>query len=205
MVFWFFKKRKELEKKVNNLSLAVQNSFNNLKHDMSTISKWIKTLDGEDKKIKSKIVEQESKLIKVESKIDLLISMIQNQKPVAISSKQKELPEPPSPLNIEEIIKNLTPTQQNIFLKLFSHQQNLGYNTVSLKSLATLVYGDKEYNDVRSTLSEYLAILAEWGLVTKKRKGKESFVSITSLGFNIIKKLSTNQKTKKITKEILKR
>ena len=49
---------------------------------------------------------------------------------------------------------------------------------------------------MRSTISEYLSLLSEWGVVTKKRTGKQSFVQVTDKGQEVIEYLKTDSKIK---------
>ena len=51
-----------------------------------------------------------------------------------------------------------------------------------MKHLSEELYPEKEYNDVRSMISDYVNLLNEYGLVKKTRKGRQIFVSITEKG-----------------------
>ena len=87
---------------------------------------------------------------------------------------------------INDSLKALTVTHKKMFATIFQLQKQLGTNKVSYKSLASVLYRDRGYAEVRSTLSQYISFLVDHGLVEKVRSGKESYISITELGFDVL-------------------
>ena len=83
--------------------------------------------------------------------------------------------------------QSLTGTQKNIFKTLYLLQKEKGWAGVLLKNIANEIYPTKSYNAVRSTISDYLSILEEIGLVQRKRISRQSMVSITDVGKDFIK------------------
>jgi hypothetical protein len=73
----------------------------------------------------------------------------------------------------------LTETQQRLCWKLAALQKEMPDQWISLKYLAQELYPDKDYNQVRSTLSQFIAGLEELGIVKRKRKGKQAYIFST--------------------------
>ncbi|MBI5392150.1 hypothetical protein HZB00_04065 [Candidatus Woesearchaeota archaeon] len=130
---------------------------------------------------------------KLEQVLLLLSQLDQEEQSQTVVAQKEEWKPAQESLSIIDTINELTTTQKMIFGAVLNLQQQFGYNAVSTKSLAKVIYPDKEYDQVRSTLSEYLAMLATFGLLAKKRKGKESFVTITTTGLKIGKVIKEEQ------------
>jgi len=83
--------------------------------------------------------------------------------------------------------QSLTDTQRTIFKTLYLLQKEKAWAWVLLKDIANEIYPTKSYNAVRSTISDYLSILEEIGLVQRKRVSRQSMVSLTEVGKEFIK------------------
>ena len=79
-------------------------------------------------------------------------------------------------------LDDLTETQKAIFFRLGVFQRESGQEWTALKTLATDLYPGKSYDKVRSTVSEYIGILVDAGLIHKLRKGKQTYLAITEKG-----------------------
>jgi len=192
MVFGFFRRRGEFEKSIKHLRKSLIVSFNNIKKDISHIHGRISDVHSTHH---SKILEHESRIISVEQKLDMLINLlntkeqIQTQTEIKLTSDELE--------RIEEIVDTLTDTQKKSFIVLSQLQNQIGKGGISFKSIARLLYPEKKYSSVRSTISEYFTVLHELGLINKRRRGKESTVSVSELGQKVIKKIARPKKLKK--------
>lgn len=189
MITWLLKKgvKREIRKEMDNLHNILHNSFGNIKEDITLLHK-------SHKEKEQKLIEIEERLMKIEKHLFKEIEKIEKIKPEVIKTN----------INNEENISNLhetlTHTHQKIFLTLYQLQKRLGNHPISIKSLAKIIYPDKNYANVRSTLSEYLSFLSTMGLVTKIRQGKESLAKITEIGFDYIESLKQEGKFKEKTK-----
>ena len=191
MVWWLFKKKRHKhEEKLDELIRNLQMSFSNIKKDIAHIHERIKQLDESDSKIVNKLAYLDSSISNLEPKLNKIEGIYFNNKII----KEKQIKAKEEVLQNEvvyhkNILSSLTTTQQELFKTIYSIQQQLETEDISIKSLAKVYYPDKKYEDVRSTISEYLTMLSTLGLVNKKRKGKEAYASLTKTGSQIINKL----------------
>ena len=185
MVWWLFKKKKEDDFGTLNQNLRI--SFSNIKKDVDSLGSWVTILDKRDKEI-----IEEIKLLKQE-----LLILNQNIKALNIPIEAEDEDEeeefeavPKTQFRAEQFDSDLlTETQEIILVKLLKMQKEEGTENIPLKQLAKECY-DRDYSQVRSTLSEYTGYLEELNLLQRKKKGKQVFVSITDKGKEIAKKLS---------------
>lgn len=178
MFSWLFKTG--IKKEINNIHNILHNSFGNIKKDITNLH--IIHLEKE-----KKLKEYEERLIRIET---YLFSKLE-------SSKQRgNILSFDTPAGIEDIYGHLTFTNLKIFRTLHDLQKRIDNKPISIKSLAKIIYPDKKYEKVRSTISEYLAQLSTAGLVSKQRQGKETFAEITDIGFELVEKLKQEGKTK---------
>ena len=70
----------------------------------------------------------------------------------------------------------------------------------SRPALAQDLYPGKPYDKVRSTVSEYIGILVDAGLLHKMRKGKQTYIATTQKGQDFFQKNNPKQKKKPIAK-----
>lgn len=102
------------------------------------------------------------------------------------------------------VFETLTETQNLLFLRLGALLMESGRDRIPFKTLAQETYPGKDYAAIRSTISEYLGILVDFGLVNKIRKGRNSYVQLTKKGmehFNKQKQPIEKKATKKPSKE----
>ncbi len=197
MVWWLFRKKREIdEQQLERLMINLKYSFNNIKKDIALIHTQIRKLEDTDSDVIKKLYSLDSTISNLEPKFKSL--QAPGKKLTTENTEEEKILEDQSHHN--SIIKSLTTTQQEIFRTIYSIQQQLDTEDVSIKSLAKVYYPDKKYEDVRSTISEYLTMLSTLGLVNKKRKGKEAYVSLTDSGSKIIEKIKIKfeEKSKKI-------
>jgi Sec-independent protein translocase protein TatA len=168
MLNWLFKKRgSELE----HIHKKLDYSFSRIREDMNSVGKWIhhfKSKHDDHEKMFRLIM---AKLQRMESKLASLESL-----PEQTKEEIEMIEEPEMQLTAWD---SLTETHQKICWQLASIQKELPNQWISLKYLAQEMYPDKSYNQVRSTLSQYISSLEELGYVKRIRKGKQAYVYST--------------------------
>ncbi len=192
MVWWFFKKRddKRVEEKLKHLNNSLSTSFSNIKRDLSAMNNHVSDLKSNDK-------DQDEKIEELQSKIDIIFNLLEENK---IKVKQEVIEEEEEEIEVRPNFLNpLTDTQKLIFIRLNTLQKENKGNQIAIKHLAQELYPNKNYDAVRSTLSEYLGILIDLGLVDKSRKGKQTYVYITNKGSKALENIK-EKKLKNINK-----
>ena len=95
-------------------------------------------------------------------------------------------------------LKGIPKAELKLFKTLYELQQSLNVKHISYKSLASYLYPGKDYNSIRSTITQFVIRLYTEGLIEKQRIGKENYVRLTQHGQKVIK----NAKIKRMIKEI---
>tara|TARA_Y100000310_G_scaffold122983_1_gene121736 strand:- start:532 stop:1173 length:642 start_codon:yes stop_codon:yes gene_type:complete len=211
MGFLFFgKKRSEKDEAVehiNQISENLKKSFIRIKTDIKLVRDWLsffKTKDG----------EYENRFKDIESRIDEMgevIAYLADKDQTASRTPQrpekaKEAPyygteeTHPLPKMKRSFLDDLTETQRAMFLRLGAFQRESGQEWTSLKTLAQDIYPGKTYDKVRSTVSEYIGILVDAGLIAKTRKGKQTYITITEKGQQYFKKNDKKAPKKQVQK-----
>jgi seryl-tRNA synthetase len=83
MFGWLFKK--EEKKEFEQHRGAVQTALNSVKQDMTSISKWIKHLDGQDSEIKKDVESLMDEITSIKNELAEIKEMVKEEKPVEIS------------------------------------------------------------------------------------------------------------------------
>ncbi len=202
MGFWFFKKKRETIVpeylgSLEALNSNLKTSFFKIKTDIQITQEWLSYF-------KDKEFFQDNKMRELEDRIDELGEVIAYMQQTVESAPQqatRALPdktEKHQPVTEERkeieipkvnVFDHLTETQKKLFLTLSKVLHETGQEWVPLKALADDSYGGKPYDDIRSTVSEYLTILLDFNLVKKQRKGKQAYVSLTERGKEVSKSI----------------
>ncbi len=172
MLSWLFKRNKD----VSHIHSRLDQNFSRVREDMNAIGKWIHHFnskhDDHDKMFK--IIMK--RLNSIEAQLENL-----SQNDVEEISEDEEEDELPSTLTLDKSSwDSLTETHQKICLQIAAVQKELPNQWISLKYLAQEMYPDKGYNQVRSTLSQYISSLEDLGYVKRMRKGKQAYVFSTT-------------------------
>ncbi len=195
MGFWIFgnkKEGKEAHERIDQVHRVLKNSFENVKEDIQELGDWQRTLEMSHKEHKYKLEDIHQRLKRIENYI-FSLNNLHNQKVESTKQVQKkEIEELEDISDSKDVLNILTATQVNMFIKLYQLQKQVG-SKISYKSLASILYKDKNYNEVRSTLSEYISFLVDHDLVKKYRKGKESYAGITERGLELLEKLDQEE------------
>ncbi len=189
-MWWLFSNKKKSNKiirryqlfnKLTNIEDSLKNSFFNIKRDINKINNFLYYHDTTISHLKDRVLFLESQVKELRTK--------NPEKIKEFKEKLAPIEEIPTHQNIFEdksqlLVKweDLTNIQQNIFLRLGLLQVESSQKRIAMKHLAEELYPEKEYNDVRSMISDYINLLNEHGLIKKTRKGRQIFVSITEKG-----------------------
>ena len=115
--------------------------------------------------------------------------------PVQIKEESYELEEVK---DILSVLNGIPKAELKLFKTIHDLQLSLNAKHISYKSLASYLYPGKEYNSIRSTITQFVIRLHTEGLVEKQRIGKETYVCISSHGNRLLK----DARIKKIIKDI---
>jgi len=197
-----FGKKKEsddLEQKLTSIDRNIANSFSAVKDDFRSMKKWIEHFDETDKKHDEKLYELKGEVRYLREILrdirDQQTIPSRTQEPSRVEVHEVQHQQKRQPI-VEDIIEEeevqqeparidldqFTDTQKAIFSRLGIIQHESSQEWVPLKHLAQELYPEKQYNDVRSTISEYVGLLSDAGLVNRSRKGKQTFVSVSKKG-----------------------
>nr|MBI4157119.1 hypothetical protein [Candidatus Woesearchaeota archaeon] len=94
-------------------------------------------------------------------------------------------------------LANLTFTQKLLLKNIHELKTKYNQDLISSKSLAKYIYPGRGYDSVRTTLSEYLNILLEQGLIKKERIGRRMIITLTKDGEELSKEITKKEKTKR--------
>ncbi len=191
-IFSFFKKTGESEK-ILKINENLKDSFSNVKKDITVMHKHL----GHHKEHTDKRFQQlEEKIKKIE--YIMRVSLQQSSQPQKQTKieKQEETEVVPEG-DITNILKGLPMAELRLFTTIHELQENLNAKHISYKSLAKYLYPEKDYNSIRSTITQFVLRLHTEGLVEKTRIGKETYVKVTPAGQKIVK----NIKSKKLLQE----
>jgi len=92
---------------------------------------------------------------------------------------------------------DLTNVQKSLVVRLKQLQDEENQEFVSMKTLAVELYPEKKYADVKAMISNYTDLLFEQGFIEKKRKRRESFLSVTGKAAPFVPKKRINIKAKR--------
>lgn len=180
MVWWLFKKKEvhsehhELKRKVDLMESKIKDSFSNIKEDILHL---FDKVDKHDKHIQ--LLKQKSIVFEQSKEREELL-------PEEIEEIQEKSQKPP--LSWED----LTLVQQNLFKRLAILQIEGSHKYIAMKTLAEELYPNKGYNSIRSMISDYVHLLIDLGLLKKRRKRRQVYLSLSKLGLKFFSK--TKQK-----------
>jgi len=171
--------------RIDKLNTSVKSSFNNLRKDMEHVSKLLHHYDNSFANHDRQFEMLAKRLMALEE----MIGELKEGAPLNIQQEleeteeeyqqEQEAPIKQGPLIEDTLWESLTETQQKLCWKMAALQKEMPDQWISLKYLAQELYPDKDYNIVRSTLSQFIAGLEELGIVKRKRKGKQAYVFST--------------------------
>ena len=205
---WFFKK-KEDKQNWNNLHSGLSQSFFKIKEDMNHLGKWVSHFkdkhDEHDEKHEhhiQRIEKHNQRIDLLEAKMDMIVKFMEQNQPIGSKTAEISLAQNMPELEIDEleevspaILDNLTNLQKTFLAQLHTLQYESSQRWISMKYLAQEIYPTKDYQSIRSMMSTYTEIMLELGLIDKRRKGRDTYISLTKKAQNSLPK-----KKKKIAK-----
>ncbi len=208
---WFSKKREESDSEyredLERLNANLKHSFVKIKEDIRAIKEWIEYFEGQHKDHKNKFRHVEGRLSQIDQTVSYVLLAPPKQQAQLIQEEKLEeevkeiLEQAPTPQYLK-LLDDLTETQRSMFYRLSILLKEADQEWMTMKALATDLYPNKQYDQVRSTTSEYVNVLMEAGLLEKRRRGKQTYIGITEKGRQVIKKVQQEepQKVKNRTK-----
>lgn len=189
--------KKTSNNQFSKINTTLKDSFSNVKKDVGLLHSHISTHKDHTNK---RFEDVEERIKKIELVLQAFI-----QKPQIISQQIKESSiEPEEQVDTHEdvvnVLSGLPRAELKLFKALYELQLSLNAKHISYKSLANYLYPGKEYNSIRSTITQFVLRLHTEGLIEKQRIGKETYVKITQTGQKLLKSV----KLKKGLKEEIK-
>jgi len=191
MFSWLLSKpiKKEVKGHLHNLHNQLTHSFSKIKQDISHVHILLQN--------------KGNKMLELEGKIDLLenklVDLLQVPKPKQISEPTAEYYE--GDVDKRKImglnLASLTFTQKLLLKNIYELKIKYNKDLISSKSLGKYVYPGRRYDSIRTTLSEYINILFESGLVKKERMGRRVIITLTKEGEEVSKEIIKKEKKKK--------
>jgi superfamily II DNA helicase RecQ len=170
---WFFGRKKEdlstkeLSNRVDVIEKSLKLSFSNIKDDLSKVNNRV----DKQQILMNRLLE---KLENLESSSNIETSN-QFYKEYDLNLSEKET----------KILENLTEAQRKLLFNLIAIQNESSEDWISIKYLTQETYPNKSSSTIRSTVSKFIKDLTSLGLIEKKRKGRELFVSAVNKDINI--------------------
>ena len=191
MFSWLLSKhiKKEIKDHLQNLHLHLTHSFSNIKNDISNIHIHLQNKD-------KKLIELEGKIHLLETRLIYAFHLKETSKQIAEPEIDYEESKEVGTKEEVSSIAGITYTQQTIIVAICELQSQLN-SPISFKSLAQYHYPGKKYQAVRTTLSEYIDLLAVYGFVKKERIGRETAALVTKKGEKLAKEIIKKEKMKK--------
>lgn len=186
---WFFKKKKE-EQNLANLHSSLKDSFSKIHEDMNHLGKWTSHFKEKHDSHEKKFEHHSKRMDIMEAKLDTIMQMMENNSlsiskqgeialPVQEEEPTDELLEVLEAAPSVNLLDNLTNLQKTFLMQLLTLQKESDQRWVSMKYLAQEIYPTKDYQSIRSMMSTYTELLLELGLIEKRRKGRDTYVSLT--------------------------
>lgn len=191
---WFLfggKKEDELNKKIRSVEEKTRSSFNNVKDTFDNIKSWLTHLNEKDNQL-------DKKMEHILGKLDVLERAIYQKRP-DYEEEPEERPQIKTIIKAKFSLENLTPTQRQMLGLIVRLIAERGIEWVYAKDIAEELYHDQPYEEVRSTMSEYLRYLEDEGLIKRRRRGKQIQVTVTDAikDLKLVKKEVIKLKKKK--------
>ena len=186
MAWFLFGRKKEdnVDKKIDAVEGRIRYSFNNVKDTFENIKSWLNHLNQKDQELDKKIEH-------VLGKLDIIERSLFKNQPV-YDGEDESIPPKLSFVQAKTYsLENLTETQRQMLGLVIRLIAEKGLEWIYAKDIAAELYHDQPYEQVRSTISEYLRYLEDEGLIKRRRRGKQIQVTITDIG----KSLKLTQKS----------
>lgn len=206
MVWWLFRKKEG--NNWENLHNSLKDSFSNIKKDMGLLNNWL----GQHK---SKLQEHEQNHLSHKESFSMILNRLDRleellmKSDILSSKQQKEIQEESKELvdislksNTDKALLNdLTNVQKSLLIRLAILLKESNLKWISMRGLSQEIYPDKDHESIKSMMSIYSDILLNLGLIEKKRKGRDIFLTVTKKAYQILPKNMQRQQIKVIKKK----
>lgn len=189
----FWKKRRDDHKAILRLEEMNENlkeSFSRIRADIEAVKGWLEYFQTKQQENDTKFKDIQERIEEIGEVVSYIGEAPQIHAEILkegqSNSSSPELEPKPPAFDKGRLVEGLTETQRSIFLRVGTLLQESGQQWISIKGLAHELYPDRPYDQVRSTLSEYLSILIESGLIQKKRVGKSTYITISDVGIDLL-------------------
>lgn len=192
-MWWPFSIKKENSKNSTNTNRSLKNAFNKVKKDIKNLTNIFETH-------KTEILTHKNKQEEIVAQI---LSRLEKVEDIIFEKRQET--EKIEPLLIKpssNIAEHLT-EKQLIFCQVIAALQKESPNQwISLKMIASELYPDKKYHQIRSMISQYTTLLDELGIIKHRYKGRQAYVMATQKNpyFNPITNIKAEEKKNKKSK-----
>lgn len=186
-MFWFFKKRGDLNKKFEQLKESLSYSFSNVKKDIVLLKDEL-SLMKED---------QNERILELETKVDLLASIIEGKPENKFMLEEKGVIERVQSFNRSgqsfmnvQLIGNLTPAQKQVILLLLHENEAVDYKTIGKRLGINEITARRHINDIERS---GVKINKKMSVKTKRKM----FFLDDDLKNKLLKSVRQSTKTKK--------
>jgi len=193
------KKRNKKQEHLDKIGEHLKNSFSNVKKDMLHLHQ---SVNNHMSHTNRKFNDIEDRMKRIE--LMFLTNHRQAREEIEEKiTKQRVKEEPEESEDTQEdavlnLLKSFPRAELKLFKALHELQNSLNAKHISYKSLANYIYPGKEYNSIRSTITQFILRLNTEGLVDKQRIGREAYAKITPYGGQILK----NARVRNVIKEV---
>lgn len=194
-MFGFFRKKGDngkLKRTIESMQNSLKISFENIKKDFSTIDNHHNEFHKKHVRHEKKHTDQEERIRDLHERLLILESIVDVKKtsqPIRIEPETEEVEE----------LEELTEVSRKICYILAALAQE-NKELVTLKTLAEEMYPGKDYQKIRSTVSQYTTELEELGYVQKKKKGRNVYIKSTEKNPFLKEKIVIKKKIKQKSK-----
>lgn len=181
---WFSKK--VLRREFNDLISSIKNSFSNVKKDFSKIKGLSNLNKSQIEEIYNIVNNLNSALQDLGDRVDALD---RSRIPVRDTNQesqeyQEKVLSTSAPHARTHFLERITSVQEEILKKIMALTRESSSTEIAAKDVAREMYPESDYSSVRPMISNYLDILEEFGFITKIRKRRQVFVTLTEKGEN---------------------
>ena len=173
---WFFKKRKD---KLEEIEQKLNKSFLHIKSDMSFLFKRIEDQDNELKNIKNLMSTTEILASTQEKPTTKLIQFTEGEE---------------EDYSLKNTYETLTNIHKVLLLKLGLLLKESPGEWIPMKVLTREMYPNKQYENVKSMISNYTDNLLNLGFIQKKRIGRQIVLTLTEKAQHCLPEIVKNRK-----------
>lgn len=163
---WFFKKR---QNKLDEIEKKLTASFGHIRNDISFLFEKINEQEKEMKSIKETL-----------SATEIIASAHESPSSKIIIQNENE------DYSLKNTYETLTNIHKALLIKLGLLLKETPGSWIPMRVLTSEIYPQKEYEKVKSMISNYTDNLLNLGFIQKKRIGRQIVLALTDKGFECL-------------------